>query len=186
MVRGALKLLGVVATGGGLSRQATYPLWKGFWLNGFLGFEPRSVVIALADGLCYLRRKSLQLKASVIGEGGPCPFWIIPWHLPYNWGKARKTSVREPSSCRLLVALTWLTFNGQPRLPWLRFSVLCLRVFWLCPRTFEQSSQTPSLSLSLNVTNFGNPGKSGGATDKRKTVSPIAERLTRRYLFASL
>jgi hypothetical protein len=34
--------------------------------------------------------KSLWLKASMIGEGGPCPFWIIPWHLPCNWGKARK------------------------------------------------------------------------------------------------
>jgi hypothetical protein len=49
-----------------LSRQATYPLRKGFWLDGFLGFQRRSVVIALADGLCDLGGKSLQLKASVI------------------------------------------------------------------------------------------------------------------------
>jgi hypothetical protein len=42
----------------------------------------------------WLREKSLRLKASMTGEGGPCPFWIIPWHLPYNWGKARKTLVR--------------------------------------------------------------------------------------------
>jgi hypothetical protein len=29
-------------------------LWKGFWLDGSLAFEPRSIVIALADGLCEL------------------------------------------------------------------------------------------------------------------------------------
>jgi hypothetical protein len=35
----------------------------------------------------------LWLKASTTEKGGPCPFWIIPWHLPYSCGKARKTSV---------------------------------------------------------------------------------------------
>jgi hypothetical protein len=47
-------------------------------------------------------------------------------------------------------------------------------------------SNPPSLSLSINVTNFGNPGTSGGATDKRKTVSPIAERLTALYKFKTV
>jgi hypothetical protein len=37
-----------------------YPLgnksfMKGFWLEGFLGVETRSVGIALADGLCDLK-----------------------------------------------------------------------------------------------------------------------------------
>jgi hypothetical protein len=70
--------LGVIATGGQLPHQATCPLWKGFWLGGSLGVEPRSVGIALADGLCDFVGKSLWLKASMIGEGRPCPFWIIP------------------------------------------------------------------------------------------------------------
>jgi hypothetical protein len=62
-------------------------------------------------------RKSLWLKASMIGESGPCPFWIIPWDLPYNWGKARKTSVifrvsldwpaKHQSTCQV----HWRTWN---------------------------------------------------------------------------
>jgi hypothetical protein len=44
-------------------------------LDGSLGDEPRSVGIALADGLCDLRGgKTLWLKASMIGEGGQYPF----------------------------------------------------------------------------------------------------------------
>jgi hypothetical protein len=47
----------------------------------FLGVEPRSVGVVLAEGLRD-------------GEAGRAPFLIMPWHSPYNWGKARKTSVR--------------------------------------------------------------------------------------------
>jgi hypothetical protein len=72
--------IGVVATGGRLFHQATCPLQKKvFWLDGSLGFETRIIGIALADGFCDLGGKSLQLKASMIGDGGPCPFLIIPW-----------------------------------------------------------------------------------------------------------
>jgi hypothetical protein len=46
--------LRIIATGG-LSSQETCPLWKGFWLDGFVGVELRSVGTALADGLCELR-----------------------------------------------------------------------------------------------------------------------------------
>jgi hypothetical protein len=46
--------LGAVATGGRPSHQATCPLRKELWLVGCLGVEPRSVGIALADGLCDL------------------------------------------------------------------------------------------------------------------------------------
>jgi hypothetical protein len=40
-----------------------------------------------------------------LGDAGRAPFLVIPWHLPYKWGKARKTSVRVESvwtarSCR--------------------------------------------------------------------------------------
>jgi hypothetical protein len=51
---------------------------KGLWLDGSLGVEPTSVGIALADGLCDLRLKSLQLKASIIVEDGLCPFELYP------------------------------------------------------------------------------------------------------------
>jgi hypothetical protein len=42
------------------------------WMT--LGVEPTSVGNALADGLCDLGAKSLRLKASIIEEGGQCPF----------------------------------------------------------------------------------------------------------------
>ena len=33
---------------------------------------------------------------------GPCPVLkVLPWHLPYNWGKSRKTSVRLAEKCHL-------------------------------------------------------------------------------------
>jgi hypothetical protein len=41
-----------IATGRRLSYQATCLLWKGFWLDGSLAVKPRSVGIALPDGLC--------------------------------------------------------------------------------------------------------------------------------------
>jgi hypothetical protein len=51
------------------------------------------------------------LKASMIGEGGPCPFWIIPWYLHNNWGKARKALVRVVECLKTpLVAPTWPSF----------------------------------------------------------------------------
>jgi hypothetical protein len=71
-------------------------------LDGCLGAEPITG-LALAEGLC-----------DTLGGGGwdhfggTCPFSFIPWHLPYNWGKARKTSVRVAEQCWvLLVASTW-------------------------------------------------------------------------------
>jgi hypothetical protein len=93
-----------MAAGGGLAYQKICPLSKGFWFDGFLRVEPGSVGVALAEGLRDW-------------GGGPCPFWLKPWNLPYNWGKARKTSVRvaeQPQDYSL--APTWLSFEGQPRL----------------------------------------------------------------------
>jgi hypothetical protein len=63
-------------------------------LDGCLGVEPRKVGIALAEGLCYWGWGSFWLKFSMIWVGGLFTFWTIPWNLPFNWGKARKTSVR--------------------------------------------------------------------------------------------
>jgi hypothetical protein len=66
---------------------------------------------------------SLWLKATGIWGGGitsteclhggwPCPFWIIPRHLPYNWGKARKAS-GEPSSHRTALCADLAVFWGR-------------------------------------------------------------------------
>jgi hypothetical protein len=60
--------------------------------------------------------ESLRPKASMIVGGWPCPFWIIPWHLLYNWSKARKTAVRlapllQATRCADL-ALLWGTASA--------------------------------------------------------------------------
>jgi hypothetical protein len=74
----------------------------------FLGVEPTSAGVALAEGL---RDR----------EGGPCPLWIIPWHLPYKWGKAWKTSVRTTRCADLAIfwgaASAGLLLVSSPRLP---------------------------------------------------------------------
>jgi hypothetical protein len=70
-----------------------YPSSKDFGWMVFLGVEPRRVGFALAGDLCDL---GAITSAEELRDWGsvPCPFSIMPWHLPYNWGKARKTSVR--------------------------------------------------------------------------------------------
>jgi hypothetical protein len=59
---------------------------------------------------------SLWLKGSGAGEGKRCSFRITSWHLPYTREKAQKTSIIVESGKGLLVAPTWLSFEGQPRL----------------------------------------------------------------------
>jgi hypothetical protein len=56
---------------------------------------------------------SFWLKVSMIREGGPCPFWITPWNLTYNWGKAWKPqgSPLDTTRCPYLAI-----FEGQPQL----------------------------------------------------------------------
>jgi hypothetical protein len=47
------------------------------------------------------------------GVSGPCPFSFVPWHLLYNWGKARKTSVWVAEQCWVLhIASTWPPCGG--------------------------------------------------------------------------
>jgi hypothetical protein len=71
--------LGTIATGGKLIRWAICPLRKGFWLDGCLGVEPRGV-----RSLFQKASATWGGGASMIGRGGPFPFSVIPWHLPYN------------------------------------------------------------------------------------------------------
>jgi hypothetical protein len=107
---------GIIGTGERSCHQATCPLWKGFWLDDTLGVGPRSVGMALADGLCDLGGKSLELKASMTGEGGPCPFELCLGICLATEEKHGKPQSGLPSSWRLLVAQTYLPFYGQPRL----------------------------------------------------------------------
>jgi hypothetical protein len=71
----------------------------------YLGVEPRSVRVVLAEGLCDLAGIT-SAEGLRNGEAGRAPFLIMPWHSPYNWGAARG----------LLVVPTWLSFEGLPRL----------------------------------------------------------------------
>jgi hypothetical protein len=41
----------------------------------------------LAEGLSDFGGESFWLRASMIGGCGPCPFLVIPWHLPYRGGQ---------------------------------------------------------------------------------------------------
>jgi len=72
------------------------------------------------------------VKPPRLGEGsaGRAPtFHPIPWHLPYNWGKSRKTSVRvaerrsaDPNTIRLVdlaIAGDGLDWPAAPCRPWL-------------------------------------------------------------------
>jgi hypothetical protein len=69
----------------------------------FLRVEPRSVLDVLAEGLCDLGGIT-SAEDFRDGEAGRAPFIVMPWHSPYNIGKARKTSVRaaeQPGDCLL-------------------------------------------------------------------------------------
>jgi hypothetical protein len=62
------------------------------WLVGCLGSEPR---LAETQRYASIIRRLGEAAAPAEWGCGPCPvFASIPWHLPYNWGKSWKTSVR--------------------------------------------------------------------------------------------
>jgi len=64
------------------------------WLVGCLGSEVR-LAVSHTGGM--LRLSGALGEASCLrgGSAGRAPtLHRIPWHLPYNWGKSRKTSVR--------------------------------------------------------------------------------------------
>jgi hypothetical protein len=49
----------------------------------FLGVEPRSVRVVLAEGLCGLGGIT-SAEGLRDGEAGRAYFFIMPWHSPYN------------------------------------------------------------------------------------------------------
>jgi hypothetical protein len=67
---------------------------------GFLGVEHRSVRIVLAEGLCDLGGST---SAEGLREVGRAPFLIMPWHSPYDWGKAPKTCQGSRAATGLLL-----------------------------------------------------------------------------------
>jgi hypothetical protein len=75
--------LGPIATGRRMITSSILSFAKRNWLNGCLGVKLREVWIALVEDLCDLRG-TFWLMASMIGVGWPCPFSMIPWHLPNN------------------------------------------------------------------------------------------------------
>jgi hypothetical protein len=127
-----------IATSGGLPRQRACPYQKDFGWMAFLGVEPRSVV-ALAEGLCDLGRGD---------HFGRRPPWVGRRAVPLlNYTLAFALQLRKStenlSRCSrlatgLLVAPTWLSFEGQPRL------ACCTSVHLGCTGDFSQ----PSVGIS--------------------------------------
>jgi hypothetical protein len=91
--------------------------------------EPRSVGIALVDGLCDLGRESLQLKASMIGEGGPCPFELYPG-FALQMRKSTETSVRvvtlSPTLLCFYIRQRW-HFGPSDHFQHSRYHLKCFR-----------------------------------------------------------
>jgi hypothetical protein len=106
---------------GGISRQTTCPLRKGFWLDGILRFGSSTLGIAWAGNLCDLGRKQLWLKA------GRAPFVLYPGICLTTEEKHGKPQSVYPSShsttsCAHLAALRGTASAGllhvsSPRLP---------------------------------------------------------------------
>jgi hypothetical protein len=72
-------------------------------------------VVALAKGLC-----DFAWGRPWLGEAGRAPFSSIPWHLPYNWGKVRKTEerAREKALPRTVEANRKLYGEGETLYFW--------------------------------------------------------------------
>jgi hypothetical protein len=64
----------IVAILGRLSHQASCPLWRGCRLNGFLGVWPRSMEIALVDGLSDWGWDLVGWRPPWLGRVGRTPF----------------------------------------------------------------------------------------------------------------
>jgi hypothetical protein len=66
-----------------LPHQTAYPSYMDFGWMVFLGVEPRSVRVVLAEGLCDLGGIT-SAEGLRDGEAGRAPFLIMPWHSPYD------------------------------------------------------------------------------------------------------
>jgi hypothetical protein len=82
----------------------------------FLRIEARSVGVTLAEGLCELAGGSLRLKTSVTGEAGRASLELYPGICLKSGKSTENTSQGSRVATGLLVAPTWLSFEGLPRL----------------------------------------------------------------------
>jgi hypothetical protein len=74
----------VIAGSGGLPNQTAYRSYKDFGWMVFLGVEPRSVGVALAEGLCDLGGGITSADGLRDGQAGRAPFQLFPGNSPYN------------------------------------------------------------------------------------------------------
>jgi hypothetical protein len=107
-----------VSSGGFASGGVWSQLAIVLWLDGCLGVESR-FGLAVTEGVCDTcggggGGDHFGWRPPWSGEGGLSPFSFIPRHLPYNWGKARKTAVRVAEQCWVLrVASSWPPCRGD-------------------------------------------------------------------------
>ena len=78
------------------------------WLEGFLGFETRMVmfevkVILITAKFSRLTWQSARHAPSLL---------VIPWHLPYNWGKNREKKLSQ-GSCKVPVGYNSVCRNDR-------------------------------------------------------------------------
>jgi hypothetical protein len=82
----------------------------------FLGVEPRSVGVVLAQGLCDFGGGSLRLKTSVMGRRA-VPLFSLRHEIALQLRKSMENlSQGRGAATGLLDAPTWLSFEGLPRL----------------------------------------------------------------------
>jgi hypothetical protein len=117
-----------IAASGGLPYQRTCPLLKDFGWMDFLGVEPTSVGFALFEGLCDLGGGNHLCWRPTWLERRAIP--LINYTLAFALQLKKSTeNLRQGSrvATGLLVAPTWLSFQGQPRLACLHVSSPRLR-----------------------------------------------------------
>jgi hypothetical protein len=122
--------LGVTATGWKWVRQATCVVRKGFWLVGCLGVEPRWMR-SLCQKASTIWRNHFCLRASMIGGGGPCPFFnytlalalqlrnemLVFWYMSWYRVVARSPRQHRPWRFRCSMSLSSPSVKVVPTLP---------------------------------------------------------------------
>jgi hypothetical protein len=84
---------------------------------GSLGVDPRSVGVEVAEGLCALGGGNHFGWRPPLWGGGPCPLYHYALAFALQLRKSTENfSQGSRAAWGLLVAPTWLTFEGLPRL----------------------------------------------------------------------
>jgi hypothetical protein len=88
-----------IADSGGITTTDRLSIIQGFWLDGFLGVEPRNVGVALTEGLWDLRGIT-SAEGLRDGEAGRAPFALCPHIHLTTEEKHGKPHSGRPSSHR--------------------------------------------------------------------------------------